>query len=116
MTRLLHSSRKRSGNGCFPFIRVIVLNEEEEEAEAEKAESEKQKRNVHNSSLSTIGSHCERRSLDRMVNGLLKMEMDVAASINSSLSTNDEGKKAVSAMKNHQQIEKYLLELPEKIV
>jgi hypothetical protein len=113
VTKLLNLSR--NDKGCVPFIRVIVLNEEEEEAEAEKTESEKQKRSIRDSPLSTMSVLCERRSLDRMVSGLLKMEMDVAASITSSLSTNEEGRKIVNTTNNRQQRQKCLFELPEKI-
>uniref|UniRef100_A0A1I8BH60 Sushi domain-containing protein n=1 Tax=Meloidogyne hapla TaxID=6305 RepID=A0A1I8BH60_MELHA len=114
VTRLIHSARNRSGRGSIPFIRIIALNEEEEEAEAEKAESERQK---CDSPMRFVGSSFERRSLDRMVVGLLKMEMDVADSTaSSSLLTNEEGSKNITSAKNRQQMQKGLLELPEKIV
>lgn len=112
VTKLINSSRKCSGRGSFPFIRIIVLNEEEEEAEVEKAEAEKQKRNIRDLTTPNLVGSSERRSLDRVLSGLLKMEMDVAESINFSNLTN-EGSKTFA--RNRLQIQKSLQELPEKI-
>nr|CAD2205071.1 unnamed protein product [Meloidogyne enterolobii] len=113
VARLIHLSRNRSSKGSIPFIRIIALNEEEEEAETEKAESEREKRETP---IPSIGdSYAERRSVDRMVSGLLKMEMDVADST-TSLLTNEEGRKSTTSTKNRQLMQKGLLELPEKII
>ena len=113
VARLINSSRNRSSKGSIPFIRIIALNEEEEEAETEKAESEREKRETP---IPSIGdSYAERRSVDRMVSGLLKMEMDVADST-TSLLTNEEGRKSTTSTKNRQLMQKGLLELPEKIM